>query len=366
MNASDDSGLRVEGLHKEFGGIRAVDGISFEARPGEFVSLLGPSGCGKTTTLRCIAGFEHPQQGRITLGGKAITDAAAGVFTPPHLRRFGMVFQSYAIWPHMTVFDNVAYPLKMQGAMPRAEIRDRVLAKLEMVGLAGLNQRYPDQLSGGQQQRVALARAIVMDPLALLFDEPLSNLDAKLRERMRFELLDIQARLAVPAIYVTHDQAEAMVMSRKVIVMKDGRIAQSGSPEDIYDRPASRFVADFVGNCNFIDARVTSSVHDGICSVHCALGDLQCMSNQDLALGQVGLLILRPEKVQIASEPIAGRNGFTVTVRGRYFMGFYREYLLDIETVTLRVQTSTAQIFEPGQQIYAYIPAKGCKFIPAN
>ena len=181
MSAANSEGLRVEGLVKEFGGVRAVDGISFTAGPGEFVSLLGPSGCGKTTTLRCIAGFEHPQAGRITLGGVPLTDAAAGIFTPPHRRRFGMVFQSYAVWPHMTVFDNVAYPLKVQGGVRRDEIGERVRAKLQMVGLGGLEKRYPSHLSGGQQQRVALARAIVMEPHALLFDEPLSNLDAKLR-----------------------------------------------------------------------------------------------------------------------------------------------------------------------------------------
>jgi iron(III) transport system ATP-binding protein len=366
ISAAGEKGLKVEGLRKEFGGVRAVDGISFAAGPGEFISLLGPSGCGKTTTLRCIAGFEQPQEGRIALNGQALTDAAAGIFTPPHRRRFGMVFQSYAVWPHMTVFENVAYPLKVQGGMRRDAIADRVRDKLKMVGLIGLEQRYPANLSGGQQQRVALARAIVMEPLALLFDEPLSNLDAKLRERMRFELLEIQSKLGVPAVYVTHDQAEAMVMSHKIIVMKDGHIAQSGPPEDIYEQPVDRFVADFVGNCNFVDAEVVALSGSGTCMIKCAFGELRCLGEDGLAARQRVLLVMRPERVHIAREQVAKENAFRAIIRGRYFMGFYREYLVEIGTVTLRVQTNAAQIFQTNERVHAHIAASDCKIIPAR
>jgi ABC-type sulfate/molybdate transport systems ATPase subunit len=221
--------LSVDRLTKRFGAVAAVNGISFSVEPGEFISLLGPSGCGKTTTLRCIAGFEQANWGRITLDGKVLADPERGIFVPPNKRHFGMVFQSYAVWPHMTVFDNVAYPLQVKSRLSRSEVRERVDDKLRTVGLSGFEARYPNQLSGGQQQRVALARALVMEPRALLFDEPLSNLDAKLRERMRFELIEIQSKLAIPAVYVTHDQAEAMVMSRRVIVMDRGSIAQMGA-----------------------------------------------------------------------------------------------------------------------------------------
>jgi iron(III) transport system ATP-binding protein len=362
MTGATRKGLQVERLTKSFGGVRAVDGISFEAGPAEFVSLLGPSGCGKTTTLRCIAGFERPDGGSITLDGTPLADAASGAFVPPNRRRFGMVFQSYAVWPHMTVFDNVAYPLKVQGGYSQPDIRDRTRATLAMVGLAAMEERYPNRLSGGQQQRVALARAIVMEPAALLFDEPLSNLDAKLRERMRFELIEIQSKLAVPAVYVTHDQAEAMVMSRKVIVMKDGRIAQSGSPEAIYERPADRFVADFLGNCNFLDAEVASTAGDtGV--IRCALGEMQCAGVDGLSSGQKVLLMMRPERVQLTAEPVPGGNSFVATVHSRYFLGFYCEYVLDAAGLTLRAQTSTSQLFEHGQRVHAHVAAKDCKVV---
>jgi iron(III) transport system ATP-binding protein len=356
-------GLRVEGLTKQFGTTRAVDGISFSAEPGEFVSLLGPSGCGKTTTLRCIAGFERPDQGRVTLNGVPLAEAATGIFVPPNRRRFGMVFQSYAVWPHMSVFENVAYPLKVQGGRRTAEIRERVHATLELVGLGALAARVPDQLSGGQQQRVALARAIVMEPLALLFDEPLSNLDAKLRERMRFELIEIQDKLAVPAVYVTHDQTEAMVMSRKVIVMRNGRIAQQGAPEEIYDAPADRFVADFIGGCNFIPAEVTAS--RGSCSytARCALGDMQCSGPEGIASGRKMLLLVRPERIMLSGDPVPGPNGFAATVRSRHFLGFCCEYALEASGIALRVQVGAVPGFRPGQYLHARIAPEDCKLI---
>lgn len=362
MTAAKGEGLKIEHLVKDFNGIPAVGGISFSAGPGEFVSLLGPSGCGKTTTLRCIAGFEHPQRGRITLDGAPLTDAEAGIFTPPHLRRFGMVFQSYAVWPHMTVFENVAYPLKVRGGASRGDIRDRVLAKLEMVGLAGLEERYPNRLSGGQQQRVALARAIVMDPHALLFDEPLSNLDAKLRERMRFELMELQKALGVPAVYVTHDQNEAMVMSDRILVMNRGLIAQAGRPEDIYAQPENSFVADFIGNCNFIEAEVTEAAGTGRWRVRSALGTHDCLGDMVLSPGDSVTLMIRPERIDIASEP-RGLGDFAAEVHKRYFLGAFSEYQLAVGDVTLRAQTSAPVVFPVGHRIHARVLPADCRVV---
>jgi iron(III) transport system ATP-binding protein len=360
MTDGTSQGLEIQGLVKDFGGVRAVEGISFAAGPGDFISLLGPSGCGKTTTLRCIAGFEHPQQGRITLGGAPLTDAAAGIFTPPHQRRFGMVFQSYAVWPHMTVFDNVAYPLKVQGGIARRDIAERVRAKLDMVGLSGLEQRYPSHLSGGQQQRVALARAIVMEPHALLFDEPLSNLDAKLRERMRFELIELQRQLGIPAVYVTHDQTEAMVMSDRILVMEKGTIAQEGGPEDIYARPANAFVADFIGLCNFIDAEVVATAGGGRWQVQSALGRHDCVSETPLAAGDRVTLMIRPERIALGS-PCAG--GIAAEVRRRYFLGAQTEYQLAVADTLLRAQISVPSAHAIGTQVNLHVAPEDCRVV---
>jgi iron(III) transport system ATP-binding protein len=355
--------LVVDRLFKNYGGVVAVNGISFEVGTGEFVSLLGPSGCGKTTTLRCIAGFEHPNGGRILLDGKPIVDAGAGVFTPPNKRHFGMVFQSYAIWPHMKVAENVAYPLKVQGRYSASDMRDQVAEKLKVVGLAGYEERYPPQLSGGQQQRVALARALVMEPRALLFDEPLSNLDAKLRERMRFELLDIQSRLGIPAVYVTHDQSEAMVMSQRVIVMERGVIAQAGSPDEIYAKPRSRFVADFIGLSNFIEAEILAPLGDGAWRVQCGFGALDCMSDQLLVPGQKVLVIVRPEAVQIEAAQISGGNSFAATLKQRYFLGPYCEYFLHAGDIKLRAQNSRRLPVNAGEPIYMNLPRESCRIL---
>jgi iron(III) transport system ATP-binding protein len=361
MNAAASQGLNVEGLVKEFSGVRAVNGISFTAGPGEFISLLGPSGCGKTTTLRCIAGFEHPQSGRITLNGMPLTDADKGIFTPPHQRRFGMVFQSYAVWPHMTVFDNVAYPLKVQGGVTRAAIGERVRAKLDMVGLGGLEQRYPSHLSGGQQQRVALARAIVMEPQALLFDEPLSNLDAKLRERMRFELIELQRQLGIPAVYVTHDQTEAMVMSDRILVMEKGIIAQEGGPENIYARPANAFVADFIGLCNFIEADIVAAAGDGRWQVRSPLGTHLCVGDMPLTAGDHVTLMIRPERITLAGAPAA--DGITAEIRRRYFLGAQTEYQLAVGETTLRAQVSDPAIHAIGSKVALRITPDDCRVV---
>ena len=250
------AGIQVRGLIKSFeAGVRAVNEVDFEVPDGQLVTLLGPSGCGKTTTLRLLAGFETPDDGEISFGDHVVTSMQKGVFEPPEKRGAGMVFQSYAIWPHMTVFENVAYPLSIRNT-PKNEIRTRVFDALEMLGLQGFENRPATKLSGGQQQRVAIARALVGNPGILLLDEPLSNLDAKLRAQMRVELLQLQRRLKVTTVYVTHDQTEAMVLSDQVLVMRDGVVQQAGTARDIFKWPVNRFVADFVGFTNFIPATI--------------------------------------------------------------------------------------------------------------
>ncbi len=241
--------LQLSELEKRFGGARAVDRVSLAVQEGEFFALLGPSGCGKTTTLRIVAGLVQPDAGRVILAGRDITRE------PPRARDLSMVFQSYALFPHLTVFENVAFGLEMRH-VPVAERARRVAEALDLVQLAGSEGRYPRQLSGGQQQRVALARAVVVQPQVLLFDEPLSNLDAKLRERMRDEIRALQQRLGITAVYVTHDQAEALAVADRIAVMNEGRVQQVGSPVDIYERPANQFVADFIGQTNLLRGRV--------------------------------------------------------------------------------------------------------------
>ncbi len=357
------SGLRVENLIKRFGAANAIDDVSFTVGPGEFVSLLGPSGCGKTTTLRCIAGFERPDSGRISVDGEVITDPTGGVFVPPNRRRFGMVFQSYAVWPHMTVMENVGYPLKVSGRFERAEIQDRVRDKLRVVGLAGYEERYPTQLSGGQQQRVALARALVMEPRVLLFDEPLSNLDAKLRERMRFELIDIQSGLGIPAVYVTHDQSEAMVMSRRVIVMERGAIAQEGAPEDIYGTPRSRFVADFIGSSNFIEGKVVQEEGEGRWTVEASWGPMSCVSTESHSPGTPVVIAVRPERIEVGSSARRGANTIPGVLKSRFFLGPFLEYFVDANGISLRVQRTSALSVEPGAAVLLSIEPSYCQIV---
>src|SRR5499426_3616199 len=254
--------VKVSGLAKSFeamdGRVNALQGVDFEVTPGEFYTLLGPSGCGKSTTLRCIAGLERPDGGEIAIGDKVV--ASASTFVPPNERPIGMVFQSYAIWPHMSVFKNVAFPLKQaRSKLAKSQISERVMEALALVQMEGLADRPAPYLSGGQQQRVALARALVSKPEVLLLDEPLSNLDARLREEMRFELRDMQARLGLTSIFVTHDQAEAMTLSDHIVVMNAGHIEQEGRPEDVYQRPRTCFVMDFLGRANHLPAHIARS-----------------------------------------------------------------------------------------------------------
>jgi len=306
--------------------VTAVDGVSLEVKEGELVTFLGPSGCGKTTALRIIAGFENPTSGRVLIGGQDVTHL------PPHLRNTAMVFQSYAIFPHLSVAQNVAFGLEMRG-MPKGEIPAKVQRILELVELAGLEHRAPEQLSGGQQQRVALARAIITEPRVLLFDEPLSNLDAKLREQMRGEVRRLQQRLGITSIYVTHDQAEAMALSDRIVVMEAGRVQQEGSPLDIYARPANRFVADFIGRVNFLEGRVASVGPDGL---RVDVGD-RCLdvpgASGRLAAGDAATLVVRPETIRLV--PSVGASTFIGTIRRATYLGATVEYELEWEGATI-------------------------------
>jgi iron(III) transport system ATP-binding protein len=296
----------VQGIVKFFGNDRAVDNISFSIPRGKFLTLLGPSGCGKTTTLMSIAGLHGIDAGTIRVGGITYTSKADGVFLPPEKRDIGMVFQSYAIWPHMTVQQNVAYPLEIR-RVPAAEIGDRVAEALRLVGLADFAEKLATQLSGGQQQRTALARAIVSRPRLLLFDEPLSNLDLKLREQMRVELKRIQHEVGITSIYVTHDQAEALVMSDEIIVMSKGRIQQKGGPHEIYAKPANAYVSNFIGVANLLKGRVINVTAPGRGEIELteqalARVVLPCQLGPGVQSGADAVVSIRPENVVAARE----------------------------------------------------------------
>lgn len=306
----------------------AVDDVSLDIAPGSFVTLLGPSGCGKTTTLRMVAGFESPDKGEIYLGDEAINELT------PNKRDTAMVFQSYALLPHYNVFDNVAYGLKIR-KVPTAEIKERVTKMLAMVELSGLEGRMTNQLSGGQQQRVALARALVVEPGVLLFDEPLSNLDAKLRVAMRTEIRRIQQTVGITAIYVTHDQSEAMSISDKIIIMNKGRIAQMGTPQEIYYQPNSEFVADFIGEVNFLDGKVSSIEGEGENKqLHVDVDGVDIISDsfEDLAIGCDCKIVLRPESVSLRDEGVLPCHVTLST-----FMGAYQYYQVDVNGKMIKI-----------------------------
>ncbi|NOZ27625.1 MAG: ABC transporter ATP-binding protein [Chloroflexi bacterium] len=331
--------LRLINLSKVFAGrggereVVAVNDVNIEIEQGEFITLLGPSGCGKTTTLRLIAGFEFPTKGQIILDGKEINDL------PPNQRDMAMVFQSYAIFPHLSVFENIAYGLKIK-KLSRSEIEQKVAQVLELTELTGLENRAPNQLSGGQQQRVALARALVMEPKVLLLDEPLSNLDAKLREQMRTELRRIQKTLGITSVYVTHDQIEAMTLSDRIVVMNEGRIEQIGSPQVIYRQPATAFVADFIGRTNFMRGRVTG-IEDGQVSLDVLGRTLHVPKVEHTPpVGTEVTLVVRPEAIRVQEEG----GHYRGIVRRASYLGGQVEY--DVEVAG---QLITAVEYDPRQ-----------------
>jgi len=296
--------IRVEGVSKHYRSegktIQALDDVTLTIADRQIYTLLGPSGCGKTTLLRCIVGLETPDSGEIRIGGDLVWSKPRGIAVPPEQRGLGMVFQTYAIWPHMNVFDNVAYPLQVRGT-PRDEVRVRVAKALHFVQLEGYQQRPATRLSGGQQQRVALARALVAEPRVILFDEPLSNLDAKLREETRKELRSFLGQLQITAVYVTHDRVEALALSDAITVMRAGRVVETGTPHKIYFDADTRFVADFIGRANLVPARVRLPADaDGRTVVDCALGHIACQ-RRDAAAGTELTLCLRPEFIQVVA-----------------------------------------------------------------
>ncbi len=331
--------------------------LTLEIGDTQFVTLLGPSGCGKTTTLRLIAGFLTPDAGVIRVGD-AILSSKDGVL-PPEKRGMGMVFQTYAVWPHRTVYENVAFGLQVR-KVPRRDARKRVADVLEMVNLSGLEDRYPNQLSGGQQQRVALARSLVVEPGILLLDEPLSNLDAKLRERMRWELKELQRRTAITFVYVTHDQSEAMALSDRIAVMHQGELVQFGSPREIYSRPANRTVADFMGLVNLVPGRVVDG-GDGVVALG---GDhrVRLPLPPGVREGMVVQVAIRPENIAltgVASGEAAGL--LPVRVITSTFLGNLTDYQVALDDGTrLRVQTHPLEIYDVGQRIHARIDNSQC------
>jgi iron(III) transport system ATP-binding protein len=363
--------LRVDSLVKRFSadgqGAAAVNGISFAVPKGRLFTLLGPSGCGKSTTLRCIAGLERPEEGSISIDGQPQVDAKNDVFVPPDRRGVGMVFQSYAIWPHMTVYENVAYALEVKRT-PRDEIRRRTMEALERVGLAGLAERSAPHLSGGQQQRVALARAIVGRPSLLLFDEPLSNLDAKLRERMRAEIRELQQRLNLTAVYVTHDQAEALALSDTIAVMEAGRILAVGTPREIYGAPGNRFVADFVGSTNIVRGRVLAArAADGTAPVEVAFGVVRCRVNGSVGAGDAVDLLIRPESVAVLmNRPEASENVWEAAVERVMFLGEVQDIFVRVRGQGLRVRVAPWVELRAGQPVYLEMAPQRCSAIRAE
>jgi iron(III) transport system ATP-binding protein len=345
---------------------QAVRGVSFEVGEGQFYTLLGPSGCGKTTTLRCVAGLERPDSGRIDIGDAAVFDAATGAWIAPNHRNIGMVFQSYAIWPHMSVFENVAFPLRYQKPKPsRAEIREKVRNALALVQLGGLEDRPAPFLSGGQQQRLALARALVAEPRVLLLDEPLSNLDAKLREEMRGELRDLVKRLNVTTLFVTHEQIEALTMSDTIAVMKDGQIVQEGSPASIYGAPGGTFVADFIGKTNFLRARVVAREGaDGdamLARVESPIGSLMCRVTGDALAGDDVVITVRPENVHLqAGSAAPSPNAATGEVEQLVYLGNMLDCIVRIGPERIRVQVHPSHTLAHGDQVTLLFPAEHC------
>ncbi len=317
------SNITIRNVKKCFGDTVVLRDFTQEFREGEFITLLGPSGCGKTTMLRMIAGFERPTQGEIAIGEQVVSSKK--VFIPPEKRDIGMVFQSYAVWPHMTVFDNVAYPLRIK-KLPKGEVEHRVEALLQVVHLGRYAQRMPGQLSGGQQQRVALARALVMNPRLLLLDEPLSNLDAKLREGMRYEIKEIQRELGITVVYVTHDQTEAMAMSDRIVVINRGVIQQVGTPQEIYRTPANQFVADFVGRVDFL----RGAVRGGRIQLT-GLG--QSLRYDGPCTGEV-VVAVRPESLSLARP---GEGQLTGSIVNKYYLGDISDLRVDVGGAVIRL-----------------------------
>lgn len=360
--------VKVRGLVKRYevegGKVQAVRGIDFEVPQGAFFTLLGPSGCGKTTTLRSVAGLETIDDGEIEIDGQLVCSVRRRVFVRPHQRDIGMVFQSYAIWPHMSVFDNVAFPLTQirRNRPSKQEIRAKVRRSLSLVHLDGLEERPAPQLSGGQQQRLALARAIVREPKVLLLDEPLSNLDAQLRAEMRFELKGLVKRLGITTLYVTHDQLEALTMSDQVAVMHGGEIVQMSSPRDLYRSPKNQFVAGFLGTSNFFEGTILCVGNsDQLSSVDVGIGTLHCSVPHGTSAGGRVVLAVRPEHFEISEKkPEGARNILRGKISNLLFLGEALECHIEVGECRLHVKVPDTVSVEASQEVYVRVPPEHC------
>jgi iron(III) transport system ATP-binding protein len=359
MNSPGDTMVEIDRLVKNFGPELAVRGVSLSVKQGEFVTLLGPSGCGKTTTLRCVAGLERPDAGEIRIGADTVAAPARGIHLDPEQRNIGMVFQSYAVWPHMTVFENVAYGLRVRKASSDV-IKQRTMRALELVGLPHLADRYATKLSGGQRQRVALARAIVYEPRVVLFDEPLSNLDAKLREQMRVELVRLQKEVGITSIYVTHDQSEALVMSDRVVVMDKGVIQQIDDPQTIYARPANTFVANFIGVANLMPGTLRGRSGE-LCEMEIPLGEgraplhVRAIGGAGASAGQALTLSLRPEDIALhLARPtdVANGNLFEGEVIDTVYLGNMLECRVKVGQHEVGIQVDHYEQLDPQQKVF--------------
>lgn len=352
--------------------VRAVDDVTFEVKEGEMFTLLGPSGCGKTTTLRSIAGLEKPDSGEIRLIDRVLFRSKGGKVhhVPPNQRGLGMVFQSYAIWPHMKVFDNVGFPLQVlprQERMSKKGIRERVMNVLETMELAELAERPATKLSGGQQQRLALARALIIEPELMLLDEPLSNLDAKLRETMRFELKRFQEELGITSIYVTHDQVEALALSSRIAVMRDGKVMQVGTPREIYEKPANQFVAEFIGTSNFLTGEIKGK-EENLYVVDTEAGRLYAQIERAVSIGDRIALAFRPESLEMTTEPPSGNvpNEWTGEILTRSFMGDSVDHLVRLGEREIMVRANPRNSFPGGTKVTLRVPPASLSAVPLN
>jgi iron(III) transport system ATP-binding protein len=360
--------IKVEDLRKKFsvdrGEVRAVDRIGFEVPKGAFFSLLGPSGCGKSTTLRCVAGLERPEEGDIVIGEQRVFSSQEGIFVPPNKRDIAMVYQSYAIWPHMSVFDNVAFPLQIRRRYSARLTREKVAEVLSLVGLSGFENRASTLLSGGQQQRVALARALVQEPGALLMDEPLSNLDAKLREQMRVELGELLRRLNVTTLYVTHDQLEAFSMSHRIAVMHEGKIIQTGSPREIYNQPKTSFVANFVGLANFLEGKVVGDGHGGMGRVETPVGILSCRLPGEARAGDFVTISVRPENIEVCGQADRPNdNVLSGKLESLLFLGELCDGKVAVGSQVLRMRIHPSIDVKEGQSLAVRVPPEACSVL---
>ena len=359
----------VDGLTVDYGAVRAVRGVTFGIEPGELVTLLGPSGCGKTSMLRAIAGLERNSGGKITIDGAVVSDASTKTFVAPERRNIGMVFQSYALWPQMTVEEAVAYPLRRRNT-PKEQQRERVMKTLATVGMESFAKRRVPELSGGQQQRVAIARALVYEPRILLLDEPLSNLDANLRERMRVEIKELQSRVGITTLCVTHDQTEALAMSRRIIVMQAGEIEQVGTPEELYENPRTRFAAESLGKVNALPCSVAQrETVIGRDRVRAGLSQTTIVFDastihESISAGDSAHLIIRPERVELHTEKPDRGNLIEGTVVACAFAGDHREYRVAIGIYDIFAKTDARIVLKAGARVYVHLPASDLMAVP--